>query len=44
MDGPWKGRKVIRCSLAVSPKGKYIIARGPYCPDAEELKFLIVGL
>ena len=35
-DGPWKGRKVIGCSLAVGPKGK-ILAKGPYGPDAEEL-------
>jgi len=34
--GPWKGRKVIGCSLAVGPKGE-VLARGPYGPDAEAL-------
>jgi predicted amidohydrolase len=35
-DGPWKGRKVIGCSLAIGPDGK-IIAQGPYGSDAESL-------
>jgi len=35
-EGPWKGRKVIGCSLAVGPKGE-VLARGPYGPDAEAL-------
>ncbi len=34
--GPWKGRKVIGCSLAVSPEGE-VLAQGPYGPDAESL-------
>jgi len=34
--GPWKGRKVIGCSLAVGSEGE-ILARGPYGPDAETL-------
>lgn len=28
-NGPWRGRKVIGCSLAVGPGGK-VLARGPY--------------
>jgi predicted amidohydrolase len=32
--GPWKGRKVIGCSLAVGPGGE-ILAEGPYGEDAE---------
>jgi predicted amidohydrolase len=35
-DGPWKGRKVIGCSLAIGSDGK-IIAQGPYGSDAESL-------
>ncbi|HIE18279.1 TPA: carbon-nitrogen hydrolase family protein [Candidatus Bathyarchaeota archaeon] len=34
--GPWKGRKMIGCSLAVGPEGK-ILARGPYGVNAETL-------
>jgi len=34
--GPWKGRKVIGCSLAVGPGGK-ILAEGPYGEEAEAL-------
>ncbi|RJS76768.1 carbon-nitrogen hydrolase family protein [Candidatus Bathyarchaeota archaeon] len=34
--GPWRGRKVIGCSLAVGPDGK-VIAKGPYGADAEAL-------
>jgi len=34
--GPWKGWKVIGCSLAVGPDGE-ILAQGPYGPDAESL-------
>ena len=34
--GPWKGRKVIGCSLAVGPQGQ-ILAKGPYGPEAEAL-------
>ncbi|RLI04753.1 carbon-nitrogen hydrolase family protein [Candidatus Bathyarchaeota archaeon] len=40
-DGPWKGRKVIGCSLAVDPKGE-VLAKGPYGSDAEAL--IIVNL
>ena len=32
--GPWKGRKVIGCSLALGPEGD-VLAQGPYGPDAE---------
>ncbi|RLI05113.1 carbon-nitrogen hydrolase family protein, partial [Candidatus Bathyarchaeota archaeon] len=35
-EGPWKGRKVIGCSLAVGPDGE-VLAKGPYGPDAEAL-------
>jgi len=35
-DGPWKGWKVIGCSLAVGPEGE-IFAQGPYGPNAESL-------
>jgi len=35
-SGPWKGRKVIGCSLAVGPEGE-VLARGPYGPDAQSL-------
>jgi predicted amidohydrolase len=34
--GPWKGRKVIGCSLAVGPGGT-ILAEGPYGHNAEAL-------
>jgi predicted amidohydrolase len=34
--GPWKGRKVIGCSLAMGPGGT-ILAQGPYGHDAEAL-------
>lgn len=34
--GPWKGRKVIGCSLAVGPGGA-ILAQGPYGEQAEAL-------
>lgn len=34
--GPWKGRKVIGCSLAVGPQGQ-ILAKGPYGSEAEAL-------
>jgi len=34
--GPWKGRKVIGCSLAIGPEGE-VLARGPYGPEAESL-------
>jgi len=34
--GPWKGRKVIGCSLAIGPDGK-VLAKGSYGPDAEAL-------
>jgi len=36
MAGPWKGRKVIGCSLAVGPGGE-ILAEGPYGENAEVL-------
>jgi len=39
--GPWKGRKVIGCSLAVGPKGE-VLAKGPYGSDAEAL--IVVNL
>lgn len=35
-DGPWQGRKVIGCSLAMGPGGE-ILAQGPYGADAEAL-------
>ena len=35
-SGPWNGRKVIGCSLAVGPGGT-ILAEGPYGDDAEAL-------
>lgn len=35
-DGPWKGRKVIGCSLAVGSEGE-ILAEGPYGSEAETL-------
>jgi predicted amidohydrolase len=34
--GPWSGRKVIGCSLAVGPGGE-VLARGPYGERAEAL-------
>ena len=34
--GPWSGRKVIGCSLAVGPGGE-IVAQGPYGDNAEAL-------
>lgn len=34
--GPWKGRKVIGCSMAVGPGGT-VLGRGPYGEDAESL-------
>src|SRR3954471_10031629 len=34
--GPWEGRKVIGCSLAVGPGGA-VLARGPYGENAEAL-------
>jgi len=34
--GPWEGRKVIGCSLAVGPGGE-VLARGPYGEHAEAL-------
>jgi len=40
-DGPWKGRKVIGCSLAVGPGGE-ILAEGPYGHDAEALVIIEV--
>jgi len=39
--GPWKGRKVIGCSLAVGPDGE-VLARGPYGHHAESLITLTV--
>ena len=41
--GPWKGRKVIGCSLAVGPGGE-ILAEGPYGDDAEALIVVDVDL
>ena len=35
-NGPWRGRKVIGCSLAVGPGGK-VLARGPYGEGATAL-------
>jgi len=35
-DGPWKGKKVVGCSLAVGPTSE-VLAKGPYGPDAEAL-------
>ena len=34
--GPWEGRKVIGCSLAVGPDGE-VLAEGPYGEEAEAL-------
>jgi predicted amidohydrolase len=34
--GPWRGRKVIGCSLSVGPGG-VVLAEGPYGHDAEAL-------
>jgi len=39
--GPWKGRKVIGCSLAVGPDGE-VLAKGPYGHDAWALITLTV--
>jgi predicted amidohydrolase len=39
--GPWKGRKVIGCSLAVGPEGQ-ILAKGPYGPESEALTVIKV--
>ncbi len=39
--GPWKGRKVIGCSLAVGPGGE-ILAEGPYGENAEALVLVAV--
>ena len=41
--GPWKGRKVIGCSLAVGPGGG-ILAEGPYGDEAEALIVVDVDL
>jgi predicted amidohydrolase len=41
--GPWEGRKVIGCSLAVGPGGA-VLARGPYGEHAEALVVLEVEL
>jgi predicted amidohydrolase len=35
-EGPWKGRRVIGCSLAVGPGGR-ILAEGPYGETAQDL-------
>jgi len=35
-EGPWKGMKVIGCSLAVGPEGQ-VLAQGPYGEKAESL-------
>jgi predicted amidohydrolase len=40
--GPWRGRKVIGCSLAVGPGGK-VLAQGPYGEQAEESICFDVG-
>ncbi len=40
-DGPWKGRKCIGCSLAVSPSGNEIL-QGPYGVDAECILYVDV--
>lgn len=39
--GPWKGKKVIGCSLAIGPDGS-ILAQGPYGPRAEALITLTI--
>jgi len=39
--GPWKGRRVIGCSLAVGPDGN-ILVQGPYGEDAERLIMVTV--
>ncbi len=33
-DGPWKGRKMIGCSLVIGPEGEEIL-QGPYGVEAE---------
>jgi predicted amidohydrolase len=40
-DGPWKGRKCIGCSLAISSSGKEIL-QGPYGIDAECILYIDV--
>jgi predicted amidohydrolase len=35
-EGPWKGRRVIGCSLAVGPGGR-ILAEGPYGENAQDM-------
>ncbi|MBI2192709.1 MAG: carbon-nitrogen hydrolase family protein [Planctomycetes bacterium] len=35
-EGPWRGRKVIGCSLAIGPGGR-VLAEGPYGDNAEAL-------
>ena len=42
-DGPWKGRKLIGCSMAVGPDGR-ILAQGPYGPNADSLIVVDVPL
>jgi len=40
-DGPWKGRKCIGCSLAISPSGQEIL-QGPYGVDEECILYVEV--
>ena len=40
-EGPWQGRKVIGCSLAMGAGGR-VLAEGPYGADAEAL--VVVGV
>lgn len=41
--GPWRGKKLIGCSLAMGPEGR-VIAQGPYGEDAEAVIPVPVGL
>lgn len=39
VDGPWKGRACIGCSLVMGPDGKPVL-RGPYGEDAESVLYV----
>ena len=41
VDGPWKGRKCIGCSLAINSQGEEIL-QGPYGVDAECILYIDV--
>jgi len=42
-DGPWKGRKCIGCSLAISASGEEIL-QGPYGINAECILYIDVKI